>query len=950
MVQAQWVSALADAQLIEMVNQYDSLSLPFGVLERTGRFLYLNPAFQQIFQIAELDTSLPLDDVFDLADKAKPLFKKDKKLNTGQLPFQEICALQLNSSPSSKAISGLLRLEAFTSAQKEDFVFCTFAPKADAPAPAPLPLVKSWRERIEEIGDSFDIGRIGAKVCKILIDLCEAHATTFYYFNIGMALSEKWQWQRAEQLGDIRYLQDVPDWIDPHSEWLQLVEEKGVTHFSQLQKVLKLRKKEAAPEWIGEKGSGFILPCLSRGDYLGLAIAWTDLPAESIRQREDILELIGMQSAQSIDHARWFQFASRSDSRSAQMIENANALILGLDRQGKVTLWNRKGQEILGYSPEEMLGRCPFHLFGSTEREESRARKQFCHSMESGTPLTDYESRLVDNKGRVHHVIWNTNILSSPQGYTMGLYAIGQDITRRKELERNLEASERRYRNLVETTHDIYWIVSIPDMEDLEKGRLLFMNRALAGKHRQDILGKNLSYLKETFSRESWMVFTAACMEALSSEGPIQHVETEHRNQQIDNGAHIYLMHDIFPYYEEDDLLGLQILTTDITDRKNIEAQMLQAQKLESVGTLARGIAHDFNNVLNGINGFTYLIHRHLEDSEKVMEHSRAILDLTRRAGGLTRQLQAYARGGYFEKRPIDLNDTIRQTVKMLDSGIARNLDVQMDLYEDLDWIEADRSQLEQVLMNLCINAAEAMPDGGMLSLCTNHVHLSKSDASLPSGAKPGDYCRLKVSDTGVGMTPQVRARIFDPFYTTKKTGNGLGLSAVYGILKAHSAWISVESEVHVGTSFTLYFPGVKVKQEMLGEEAGQVRGGSETVMVVDDEEAVRMVAEDILSTLGYRVVVACDGEEAVRIFQERPQSIDLVMMDMAMPKLNGRAAAKAMRMLRPDLKVLFSSGYNDSAHMEILEESGFYHFLPKPFSMRDLQKAVRQVLDDETH
>lgn len=949
MVQSHSVSALADANLVEWVALHDPLALPFGVADSSGLLLYLNPSFQRLLQNRGCDASLPLRRLFEFPEHAANLFDTSGRLRFDKLPFAGHSLVCGDSSRSGKSPRGLLRLEPFHGMnQSLEVVLVSFAPVAE-PKPSPLPMFQEWKSRVEEICDSFDLFRVGAKVCKVIEDLCQAKAVSFYYFCVGATVTESGRWERAEQLGDLRCLRDAPEQFEAAPDWVRVAEERGPVWFSELKRALRQRGHAPLPAWLDDGHKGFVLPCLYRGDLLGLVVVWTDMTRSDLDVRQDLIELVSFQAALAIDHARWFIFASRSDSRSAEMIENANAIILGLDLQGKVTLWNRKGRQLLGYGNEEILGRSPFHLFGSTDAEERGARDHFMHAMESGNPLTDYESRMVDKQGVARHVVWNTNILFSPQGSPMGLYAIGQDVTHRRELERNLESSERRYRNLVETTHDLYWILSCRDAQDIDKGRVLFLNRAFAGRPREELVGRGATALRETFVHDSWKIFRRACEETLAARQPVQHVETEHNATTPESTSRVFLTHDIFPYYEDNELIGVQVLSIDNTERRNIEAQMLQAQKLESVGTLARGIAHDFNNVLNGINGFTYLIQRGMGDAEKVAQHSKAIIELTRRASGLTRQLQAYARGGVFEKRPLDLNDIIRQTVKMLGSGIARNLDVRLDLDEELEWIEGDRSQIDQVLMNLCINAAEAMPDGGVLTLRTGRQHLAKSDPNLPANTAPGDYVLAQVSDTGVGMTPQVKARIFDPFYTTKKTGNGLGLSAVYGILKGHGAWIKVDSEVNVGSCFTLRFPAVKAKQNLMGEQAGLIRGGNETVMVVDDEEPVRMVAEDILSTLGYRVILAEDGEEAVRIFQERPQSIDLVMMDMAMPKLNGKAAAKAMRMLRPDLKVLFSSGYNDSSHLEILSESGFHHFLPKPFSMLDLQGAVRKTLDADS-
>lgn len=373
----------------------------------------------------------------------------------------------------------------------------------------------------------------------------------------------------------------------------------------------------------------------------------------------------------------------------------------------------------------------------------------------------------------------------------------------------------------------------------------------------------------------------------------------------------------------------------------------MQAQKLESIGTLAMGVSHDFNNILHGISGFSFLISRNPHDGDKVLSNLKAIQDLTDRASRLTRQLQSYANQATPQKRPLDLNEVVRQSVDILDVGLARHIEVERKLCKGLPWIDADRSQVEQILLNLFINGVEAMGETGTLTISTRLIRGDLDPEDLPPDAPSGDYCVLEVRDTGCGMKPEIAGRIFDPFFTTKRTGNGLGLSSVFGILRRHNAHIRVETEPGRGTCFILYFPAIDENRRMLdANPRSQARGGNETILFVDDEPSIRQVSEDILTGLGYRVILAENGEEAVEILRSRPNAIDLVLVDIAMPILNGRAAVKIMRMARPDLKVLFTSGHCDAETIESLHEEGYLHFLAKPFSMLDLQSSVRNALD----
>lgn len=947
MVQAHAGSDFSDPDLAQIVSIFNSLDAPFGVAEREGGFIYLNPALEALLEhCGRTPSTVRLHEWLDTGEVPSP-FLPSGEVDLRALPFLGKVRLK-SQSWDVESVEALARIETWANASTaRHAVLCTILPyPRPSLLPSPAPLLRRWKSRIEEIGDSFDIARVGAKTCKIIEDLTQAHAVVFYWLHAARSADGGGEMLRAEQIGQVRFLAGTPHELDVREDWIQLAAREGILELPGLKRAIKTRDQKQPPSWLAGSGDGFVLACKTRGDLLGLAIAWTDTKRLDLAGLGDLLDQISSQAAQAVDHARWFQFARQSESRGAQMIENANAIMLGMDLQGRITLWNRKAREVFGYDTPEILGKTVFGLFGPEETQRERARDRFRAALSTGETLTDFETVMADKTGGVRHVIWNTGVLNAPDGTILGLCAVGQDVTRRKELERRLALSERRYRNLVETTHDLYWVLLFKDPVDLDRGEVAFLNRAFAGRDREAIVGRGIEPFKETFRPGNWEPFEKACKEVLRTERPVQRVETEHVGAG-ETPSSVYMMHDLFPCYEGDLLVGVQGLSIDVTRHKEIEAQMLQAQKLESVGTLARGIAHDFNNILNGINGFTFMIQRRSEEPDTVLQGIRAIQDLVQRAGGLTRQLQTYARQGRSEKRPLDLNEILRQAVKILEAGVARHVAIQPDLDENLEWIEADRSQIEQVAMNLCINAAEAMPDGGTLSVRTRAVTLDRSDPILPANAEGGPYSLLQVTDTGVGMTPQVKARIFDPFYTTKKTGNGLGLSAVYGILKAHQALVRVDSEVGVGSSFSLYFPAVAAKRTFLGETgAAQVRGGNETILVVDDEKPVRVVCRDILSSLGYRVVLAADGEAAVRIFQERPQAIDLVLMDIAMPNLNGCAAAKAMRMLYPGVKILFTSGYTDKAQIEALEQDGFPHFLGKPYSMLDLQETVRKILD----
>lgn len=941
MAQAHPASALVDPGLLQTLSLLEPLEVPVAVVDAAGYILYESAAFSAFRAhegVSHASHLLLRDWVVPVSPASSP-FLKFGALNFTSLPYSGRCRLVARPARGASRKAVMMRLTAFTDANgNSETALCTITQEHSNVHPLIEPdfaLLRTWQGKIEEIGDSFDVERIGSKVCHTLKDITSARASAFYWLDGDT-------WRRAEQVGVPGTL---PETVGTQEPWVTAIVKQSPTSFDQL-----TAANPGVPDWVSNAGDGFAMACKARGDNLGLAFVWSDVSCLRTPAVVDLLGLVAFEAAQAVDYARWFQFARQSDSRSEQFFDNANAIILGMDLRGNITLWNRKAQEILGYSRDETLGRPPSVLFGGSPAQSHAIRDRFERILhDSKESLVAFELAMRDKDGRRHDIEWNTSLLTSTQGTVLGCYAIGQDVTRRKELELSLAASEKRYRNLVESTHDIYWTIRLADADEFESGVITFMNRAFAGHNRESLESHTAEAFRKAFSLESWQRFSRACLQVFETGRPVHHIETDH----IRPGAEqpdTFLLSDLFPHFEDELLVGVQGLSIDVTERKRIEEQSLQAQKLESIGTLAQGVSHDFNNILNGISGFAYLIERAAAtDSAKVLANIRSIKQLTERASRLTRQLQTYANQNSAQKRALDLNEVVRQSVNILDISVAKQSEVTIDLADNLPWIDGDRSQIEQILLNLFINAVEAMKETGTLKVTTRLLRHGEPDQTLPHDVPAGDYSVLEVRDTGCGMPPEVRNRIFDPFFTTKRTGHGLGLSSVFGIVRKHDAFIKVDSEVGVGTCFTIYFPAVVDSHRLLGNTADQkVRGGNETILFVDDESSIRMVSEDILSGLGYRVVLAENGEDAIQIFQARPQAIDLVLVDVAMPVLNGRAAAKIMRMARPDLKILFTSGHCDAEMIEALRDEGFPNFLAKPYSMAELQAAVRKTLDAE--
>jgi len=388
-------------------------------------------------------------------------------------------------------------------------------------------------------------------------------------------------------------------------------------------------------------------------------------------------------------------------------------------------------------------------------------------------------------------------------------------------------------------------------------------------------------------------------------------------------------------------------------EKTALQEQLRQSQKMEAIGKLAGGVAHDFNNLLTVIHGYSELILKSLDQSSRLRQDVQEILNASERASSLTRQLLAFSRKQVLQPKVLDLNDHVPNMDKMLRRMIGEDVELVTLLAKDLGRIKADPGQIEQVILNLAVNAKDAMLNGGKLTIETANVKLDKSYARSHIGVTPGHYVMLSVSDTGAGMTPEIKERIFEPFFTTKEEGKGtgLGLSTVYGIVQQSGGNVWVYSEPGVGTTFKIYLPTIEEDTESLRPTALSTKPmqGFETILLVEDEETVRKLACTVLQKYGYTVLEAPNGEEALRIVQgQNGNPIHLMVTDVVMPGMSGRQLAERLVSLWPKLKVLYMSGYTDNAivHHGVLDPGIAY--IQKPFAPDALASKVREILDGE--
>jgi len=400
---------------------------------------------------------------------------------------------------------------------------------------------------------------------------------------------------------------------------------------------------------------------------------------------------------------------------------------------------------------------------------------------------------------------------------------------------------------------------------------------------------------------------------------------------------------------------GIGGLVTDITEKvqadaekEKLEVQFLQAQKMEAIGTLAGGIAHDFNNLLMGIQGYISLMLFDMDANHPHYDRLKNIEQQVQNGADLTKQLLGFARGGKYEIKSINLNKVIGKSAAIF--GRAKK---EIRIYENYEpnlWtVEADRGQVEQVLLNLYVNAWQAMPDGGSVYLETENCQLDHTDGQHYF-VQPGRYVKITVSDTGVGMEENVRARIFEPFFTTKEMGRGtgLGLATVYGIIKAHGGIINVNSEIGQGSVFSIYLPASNNKAEKEKEDVPELSKGTETILVIDDEKMVIDVTREILEVLGYDVIMATSGDEAVDIYRRNKSEISLVVLDMIMPGMSGGETFDALKQINPLVKVILSSGYSLNNKVSEILQRGCLAFLQKPFSIQELSRVIRKTLAEK--
>ena len=623
-----------------------------------------------------------------------------------------------------------------------------------------------------------------------------------------------------------------------------------------------------------------------------------------------------------------------SERRYRELFENANDIVYTHDLEGRLTSLNKAGERIIGHTREEALQLDTARILPQEYRD--LARKMMQQKLSDDAP-TRYDLEIVAREGRRVSLEVSTRLIYE-NGKPVGVQGIARDITDRKRAE----AETARLAAAVEHAAES---ILITDAE----GTIQYVNPAferVTGYSRHEVLGKNPRLLKsgkhdEVFYRRLWRTL---------KKGGVWSGRFTNKKK---DGTLYEEEATISPIYDPAGRITNYVaVKRDITQELALEGQLRHAQKMEAVGQLAGGVAHDFNNLLQAIQGYAALAMKDLDPEHKAYRRIGEVMAAADRGALLVRKLLTFSRREAIHPTHVDLNKIVGGMMEMLRRVIGEHIELQMVPGHELKAVYADSVQIEQILLNLCVNARDAMPGGGRVVIETEAVTLDKAYCQHHPWAIEGEYVRVTVSDTGPGLPAEIKEHIFEPFFTTKDVGKGtgLGLATVYGIVKQHGGLIHVYSESGEGTAFKIYFPVAESKVELpeTPPEEMPVIGGSECILVAEDEEFVRDVAVQILEDAGYRVLAAHDGEDAMAVFERYADEIDLALVDVVMPRASGRAVYDRIMALRPNTPVLFCSGYSLSfnAHKAGVLPEEECHLIQKPYRPNDLLVRVRQLLD----
>ncbi|MBI5846605.1 MAG: DUF3365 domain-containing protein [Nitrospirae bacterium] len=625
----------------------------------------------------------------------------------------------------------------------------------------------------------------------------------------------------------------------------------------------------------------------------------------------------------------------QSEERYRTMVNNSPVCIHEIDINGRIISMNSAGLSMMGFHAErDVQGLLYLDAVSPEDRERIGGLLQRAYEGENGY----FEFKSNGSQGQIYKSCFVPII--NKQGVVEKLLGITEDITARKQAEKNLTDSEKMFR--IMSSQFTALLNAIPDSITLLSSdyKILWANRVAGERIALDPLAMEGEYCYRLwFNRDEICEDCPARKSFQSGHTVEKHVLMQARKLEVRT----------VPVMGPDGVVNVIRVGRDITEHQKLEEQLRQSQKMESVGTLAGGIAHDFNNILSAIIGYGQLAAMKMEPDNPFRKNVENMLVAADKAAYLTQGLLSFSRRQMSIRKQVDLNTLLNKSEMFLRRVIGEDIEFRTNLHENSIMVSADPNQIEQILMNLATNARDAMPNGGILAVTTDQVRLDEGFSKRHGYGTPGRYGMITVTDNGIGMDEETRQRIFEPFFTTKEVGKGtgLGLAIIYGIIKQHGGFIDVYSEPGEGTAFKVYLPvaAAALQETAITEEPDCPEGGTETILLAEDDEILRKLSGSVLEEFGYTVIVAFDGEDAIHKFQDNKDRIDLLLTDLVMPKKSGKEVYDKLKKIKPAIKVIFASGYSpDTVRDKIsLSDAAIVY---KPISPMDLLKKVRETLD----
>jgi len=645
--------------------------------------------------------------------------------------------------------------------------------------------------------------------------------------------------------------------------------------------------------------------------------------------RDSVVSIIDMTERKQMEDA-----LKQSEERYRTIFESTATSNMIVTEDTTILLVNSNFEKLTGYSRQEVENKMSWTHFVTKEELEMMKQYHLKRRVDPGSAPSAYELKVRIRSGEIRNVFMSVAIIPGTRDSVASII----DMTDRKHAEESLKRSEERFRDIANLLPETVF-------ETDENGIVTFVNQSSLKQFgfTQAEVDKGMNVM-DAFAMEDRDRLIMNYQKVMQGE---RLGLNEYEARRKDGSTFPALVHSTV-IYRNGKPAGLRGFLIDITDQKNLEQQLMRAQKMEAIGTLAGGIAHDFNNLLMGILGNVSLMLMRCDESHPFFDRLKSVEEYVQRGSDLSKQLLGFARGGKYEVKPTHLGEFIRKSSEMF-GRTKKEIRIHHKVAEGLWSVEVDRGQMEQVLLNLFVNAWQAMPGGGDMYLSVENVNLDEVDVS-PYDINPGRFVKVTVTDTGIGMDESIKSRIFEPFFTTKERGRGtgLGLASVYGIIKHHGGFIHVESEKDFGTSFMIYLPASeKYVQEDLGTK-DEIMKGQEAVLLIDDEEMILDVGSKMLESLGYKVMTAPGGRQGLLIYEQNKDRIDLVVLDIIMPDFGGKETFDTLCRINPAVRVLLSSGYSLDGQAKEIMQSGCKGFIQKPFSMAELSKKIREILDSD--